>query len=92
MDYLQFSLSDNPEQQQALSGSVGFGTGSSSFSVSVDGLYESLLRAFSEKPTQALSVVDDCLQMIRSADQELSAQLTEAAALLEAFKEGYKDA
>ena len=91
MDYLQFSLSDNPEQQQALSGSVGFGTGSLSFSVSVDGLYESLLRAFSEKPTQALSVVDDCLQMIRSADQEPSAQLAEAAALMEAFKEGCKD-
>lgn len=92
MDYLQFSLSDNPEQQQALSDSVGFGTGSSSFSVSVDGLYESLLSAFSEKPAQALSVVDDCLQMIRSAGQEPSAQLTEAAALLEAFKEGCKDA
>lgn len=92
MDYLQFSLSDNPEQQQALSDSAGFGTGSSSFSVSVDGLYESLLRAFSEKPAQALSVVDDCLQMIRSTDQEPSAQLTEAAALLEAFKEGCKDA
>lgn len=92
MDYLQFSLSDNPEQQQALSGSTGFGAGSSLFSVSVDGLYETLLRAFSEKPAQALSVVDDCLQMLKNADREQSDQITNAAALLEAFKEGCKDA
>ncbi len=92
MDYLQFSLSDNPEQQQVLSNRTGHGAGSSSFSVSADGLYESLLQAFADKPAQALSTVNDCLGLLEDAGQQASDHLSKAVALLEAFKKGYKDA
>ena len=91
LDYLQFSLADNPEQQQALLAVAGRGGAGSLLSVSADGLYESLLQALSEKPSQALPVIEDCIGLLEEAGAQ-NAGLQGALALLEAFRQGYKNA
>lgn len=91
LQYLQFRLSDNPEQ---------FGFGSSSemirrftgmgLSLASENLYESLLKAYATKPVQTRIIVDDCISLMGQEFEENEAT-REVRKLLRAFRAGDKN-
>ena len=87
MDYLKFKLSPNPEYA-SISETMKRGVGSFATSPLMEGLYEELLKAYSEDKDATDGVIAECLELMATGDSDPDSRIQDLVKMLEEFRGG----